>query len=237
MHNIAIALINPNTNTRTTEAMVSIARDAADEVACPYRVTVTGYTAKTGADMIVDMAALEKASHAVTAIVDRLATDKKMRPDVVIVSAFGDPALNYSRARFPGRAFGIGTESMRAAAAGNRRFAVATTTPGLQPGIDAIADRLGLASRYCGTFVTKTGALELAAEPMRQEAELAKTVQTAIETGGAEAVIIGGGPLAMAARALSKRMDCPLIEPIPEAIRAALRTLLPAAQEQDLGQS
>jgi allantoin racemase len=228
MNDITIALINPNRNAHTTAAMVSIARDAADDFAPSFNVNVTGYTAETGAEMIVDMGALEAASSAVSVVVDRLANDEDRRPDAVIVSAFGDPGLDHALARFPGRAYGIGTESMRIAAAGRRQFVVATTTPGLKPGIDAIADRLGFASQYRGTFLTRTDPLELAAEPLRQQAELAEAVQNATETGGADVVIIGGGPLAVAARALSHRMSCELIEPIPAAIRAALDAFLDA---------
>ena len=228
MHDLVIALINPNTNTRTTAVMAGIARDVVVKSTPTRNVTVTGYTADAGAGMILDMAALETASIAVAAIVDRLSKDEKRRPDAIIVSAFGDPGLDYALAGFPCRAYGIGTESMRAAARATRRFAVATTTPGLQPGIDAIADRLGLASQYCGTFLTQSDPLKLAAEPLTQEAELEAAVQTAVETGGAEAVVVGGGPLAVAARALSKRMSCLLIEPIPEAMRSALNDLLHA---------
>ena len=226
MHDISIALINPNTNPQTTDVMVGIAREAVADFASSARVAVTGYTAGSGAGMIVDMAALDDASAPVASIVENLASGTGRRPDAVIVSAFGDPGLQQARLRFPDRAFGIGTESMRAAAAGGRRFAVATTTPGLKPGIDAIAERLGLASQYRGTFVTRTGPLQLAAEPGRQQNELADAVRAAVETGGAEAVIIGGGPLAVAARALAKRAICPLIEPIPEAMRAALKALI-----------
>ena len=226
MRDLSIALINPNTNARTTEAMVGIARDAAQHLAPLASITVTGHTAGTGVGMIVDMTALEHANGPVASILEQLASGEDRRPDAVIVSAYGDPGLEQAGDFFPGRAFGIGTESMRAASAGGRRFAVATTTPGLKAGIDAIADRLGLATLYCGTFVTKTGPLELAADPERQQAELYEAVQTAIQSGGAEVVIIGGGPLASAARELAKRADCQLIEPIPEAVRSALATLL-----------
>ena len=225
MREFVIALINPNTNATTTQAMVRIAREAVQETASSAQASVIGYTAATGPAMITDMAALTNASAAVSSIIERLAHDKDRRPNAIIVSAFGDPALEEALAHFPDRAFGIGTESMRAAAANGRQFAVATTTPGLRPGIDAIADRLGLTSLYGGTFVTKTGPLELAADPSRQQEELAEAVQAAIRTGGAEAVIIGGGPLAIAARAIARDVSYPLIEPVPEAIRAALKRL------------
>lgn len=225
MQDIEIALINPNTNAQTTEAMVRIAGEAARRFAPAVNVKVTGHTAEFGARMIVDMAALDTARRAAASIVEGL-RDGSRQADAVVISAFGDPALELASDHFPDRAFGIGMESMRAAGVGGRRFAVATTTPGLRPGIDAIADRLDLASQYRGTFVTETGPLELAEDPRRQHEELTRAVQAAIATGGADAVIIGGGPLAVAARMLAAEVSCPLIEPIPEAIGAALQAII-----------
>lgn len=226
MRDVSIALINPNANVQTTEMMVDIARNALPHFSSGPHVTITGHTAATGPDMIIDMDALSRSQDTVEAILRDLTHVEARRPDAVIISAYGDPGLDVAATLFPGRAFGIGTESFRAAADGRRRFAVATTTPGLVPGIAAIAERLGLEASYCGTYLTRTGPLELAADATRQRDELATAVETAIRDGGAEAVIIGGGPLAQAARELAPRLDVPLIEPIPTAVRAAIATLV-----------
>jgi len=62
----------------------------------------------------------------------------------------------------------------------------------------------------------------LTADPQALVTALAETVERAIREGAAEAVIIGGGPLAVAARALSGTMSVPLIEPLPAAVRLSL---------------
>ncbi|MEM7778609.1 MAG: aspartate/glutamate racemase family protein [Pseudomonadota bacterium] len=226
MPELSIALINPNTNRRTTEMMVHIAQDAVRRLAPTPPIKITGHTAETGPKMIVDMNELEHARKAVGSIVHELADQQNHQPDAVIVSAFGDPGLEAAERYFPAHAFGIGAESMRTASRGGRRFAVATTTPGLVQGIDRIAEQLGLADIYCGTFVTQTDPSALAAEPQRQRDELADTIDMAVDIGGAEAAIIGGGPLAEAARELSSIMRVPLIQPIPEAVRSAVASLV-----------
>ncbi|MEM9028020.1 MAG: aspartate/glutamate racemase family protein [Pseudomonadota bacterium] len=222
----SIALINPNTNPQTTETMVRIAQDAVRRLAPATLIRIAEHTARSGPKMIVDMEELEHARSTVASIVHELADQRNQKPDAVIVSAFGDPGLEVAETCFPARAFGIGAESMRTASRGGRRFAVATTTPGLVQGIDRIAEQLGLADKYCGTFVTQTDPSALAAEPLRQRDELADTIDMAVDVGGAEAVIIGGGPLAASARELSSIMTVPLVQPIPEAVRSAVASLI-----------
>ena len=226
MATLSIALINPNANARTTAMMVGIARDAAAGMGPGRHLSITGHTAATGPDMIIDGEALARSAAAVGEIVHSLAAPSAAAaPDALIVAAYGDPGLGIAETCFPGRVFGIGTASMHAAAAEGRRFAIATTTPGLVAVIDARAEALGLGGAYAGVFLTRTGPLELAADLDRQRDELASAVATAVRVGGADAVIIGGGPLARSARELAPHLEVPLIEPIPAALRAAATVL------------
>eukprot|EP00277_Geminigera_cryophila_P009192 CAMPEP_0179409324 /NCGR_PEP_ID=MMETSP0799-20121207/2633_1 /TAXON_ID=46947 /ORGANISM="Geminigera cryophila, Strain CCMP2564" /LENGTH=78 /DNA_ID=CAMNT_0021180979 /DNA_START=134 /DNA_END=367 /DNA_ORIENTATION=- len=55
----------------------------------------------------------------------------------------------------------------------------------------------------------------------RLEGALRQACQRAVD-GGAESIVIGGGPLAVAARAIAQDFHVPLIEPIPAAVRLAL---------------
>ena len=47
----------------------------------------------------------------------------------------------------------------------------------------------------------------------------------AVSALGAQAIVVGGGPLGRVARALRGRLDVPVIEPIPEAVRHIARVL------------
>ena len=57
----------------------------------------------------------------------------------------------------------------------------------------------------------------------RLEEELFRACEAAIRNDGAQAIVIGGGPLAVAARALKGRIPVPIIERVPAAIRLAMR--------------
>ncbi|CCE03320.1 conserved hypothetical protein [Bradyrhizobium sp. STM 3809] len=120
---------------------------------------------------------------------------------------------------------GIGEASMRAAAEGGRRFGIATVTPALVASISALADALGLSAQFTGTRLTEGDPVALAADPARLVDALAAATRACIEADGAEAVIIGGGPLAQAADQLQPQFSRPIIKPIAAAVARMLQLL------------
>lgn len=203
-----IALVNPNTTRATTAAMVGVAAKTAGA-----GIRIEGFTAGYGAPLITEPGALDIAAGAVAALGPGL-----VGFDAVIVSAFGDPGLETLRARLSAPVTGIAEAGMAEAGEGGRRFAVVTTTPGLVVRIADCAVRYH-AEGYCGTWTTPGDPAAVMAEPARLESALAAAIQEAVDEGAAEAVVIGGGPLAMAARVLTDVSPVPLIEPIPAAVR------------------
>lgn len=209
-----VALINPNTSDATTAAMVALA-----QAELGARVRVEGLTAPFGAPMIVDAAALAEGARAVAAVVAGWSP-----PDGAIVAAFGDPGIDAVEAALPGRVVGIGAAGLAEAAAGGRPFAVATTTPGLVAAIEARVAALGLTAGWRGVHLTPGDPTALVADPDWLVAALGAAVAAA-EAAGAAAVVIGGGPLATAARALRGRFAAEIVEPVPAAARAMRRRL------------
>lgn len=200
-------LINPNSNAATTLAMLSIARRVLPEM--------NGWTAPVGPRMILDDAALAQAA--------RVVGDAALPPaSGVMVSAFGDPGRAALAARLDCPVVGIGAEAARAAGQGGRRFAVVTTTPGLRNSIDRLMRRAG--GDYLGTYITDGDALALMGLPDALDAALHDGILRAADDG-AEAAIIGGGPLGAAADRLMARSPIPLVAPIPEAAAALGRLM------------
>jgi len=223
-----ILVINPNASDATTAMMVRI---AADEPACAF--AVSGATAQRGPQMIVNEAELSAAGFEVerTWRDERDAASRRgERWAGVIVSAFGDPGLERVREASGVPVVGICEASMLEAAHGGRRFGIATVTPDLVDAIDARADQLGLRALYTGIRLTEGDPRELAARPQALEDALARAVARCIDEDGAQAVIIGGGPLGQAALALAPRFDVPVIAPISAAVRR-LRALIDAADK------
>ena len=204
-----VLLANPNSNTAATGRMVAAARDAA-----PDWLRVEGYTTAASPALIVDDAGGEVAETAVAVAAGR----EFGGFDGVIVSAYIDPGIDRVRAALPVPVVGIGEASMRAAAAVGR-FSVAMTTPGLVDWVRRYAERLGLAARLASIPCTTDEPHALMADPDRVLAALDGLIRRAVAEDGAEAVVIGGGPLADAARTLAATSPVPLIEPVPAAVR------------------
>lgn len=204
-----VRLVNPNAGTVATGRMVAAAREAA-----PAWLAIDGYTTAASPSLIVDEAGAAAAEQAVVAAAGRdYGTE-----DGIILSAYIDPGIERIRALLGVPVVGIGEASMRAAAAVGR-FAVVMTTPGLVGIVRRYAGHLGLADRLVAVPSTTDEPHALMADPERVVAALDRLIRQAVRDHGAEAVVVGGGPLADAARTLAPSSPVPLIQPVPAAVR------------------
>jgi len=208
-----VLLINPNSSVETTRLMVDIAREAASTIA------IQGATAPEGPPLITNEAELAIAAVAMCQI------DVPPIYEGVIVSAFGDPGRNALAKRLGVPVLGIAEASMGLAAENGRRFSVATTTPDLVRAIERRAAILGHGAQLASVRLTEGPLEAVMSDPCLLHTALAKAITLAVEEDDAEAVIIGGGPLAAAARSLAATSPVPLIEPIPAAVAAMERAL------------
>ena len=140
-----ILLINPNTCADTTAMMVAIARSCV-----PDGIAVTGATATRGPPMITTPAALAAAA----AEVVEIGTREAAGVSGIVVGAFGDPGLETLQRNVSIPAVGICEAAMIDAAAGGRRFGVATVTPDLAAPITERARDLGLLHLFTGIRLT-----------------------------------------------------------------------------------
>ena len=196
--------------------MVAIAKSVATD-----GFAIVGATAARAPSMIVTPDALEAAAPEV----EEIARAHRHACDGIIVAAFGDPGLAGIKAALTLPAVGIGESSMLEAAKNGHRFGVATTTPLLKSEIDALPEALGLRSLYTGIRFAEGDPEELMRDPSQLRAALAGAVEACIAQDGAEAVIIGGGPLGEAARELQPMFAVPIIAPIPSAVRRIIRLI------------
>ncbi|WP_219209277.1 aspartate/glutamate racemase family protein [Variovorax boronicumulans] len=211
-----VLLINPNTSRETTAMMHGIARRA-----LPSAYALESETAARGAPMITTVEELAISVEEVRVIGQRRAAEVA----AIVVGAYGDPGLEALRRSVSIPVFGIGEASMREGAMGGRRFGIATTTPDLGPAIAAAVARLGLADCFTGCRIPPGDPLALAADPALQDAYLVQAVELSIRQDGAQAVVIGGGPLSESAERIRDRFAVPVISPIGAAMRMAAAAL------------
>lgn len=210
-----IVLINPNSNADTTQSMTEIAATATGGV------TVVGKSNEGVPPLLTNPKDLEDAIPGVVRIGVEAAADAQV--GAIIVAAFGDPGLEELRAAVDLPVFGIREQAFHEAAKGGRPFGIATTTPdpGLAEAFRQTAVALGYGDQFRGTRATPGDPNALMAKSADElDAALAEAVNASV-ADGAEAVIIGGGPLTASALRLQPQFDIPLVVPVIAAAEAA----------------
>ncbi len=180
----------------------------------PDVVLVNPNTNRATTAMSTGPEALADATRHAVALVQDLVHAPEGAP-MVVVAAFGDPGVPELRdAGY--RVTGIGEAALQTAAAGGRRFALATTTPDLAEAISGLVDRAGVADLFTGVELTTTDPLMLAEDPEACREELDAVVWRCL-AAGAQRVVIGGGPLSDAAADLAGRYPDVIVEPLAAA--------------------
>lgn len=210
---LSLLLINPNTSDRATEMMLAVARPLLGDSA-----RLRGITASRGARMILSEADIAVAAQEVV----RIGPAETEDTDCVVIGAFGNPGLDELRHLVACEVIGIGEAAVLEAAAGGRRFGIATTTPDLETSIIRGVEKLSLANTFVGVRVTQGDPLALLNDPAAQHQALYEACADLFELDGAEAVVIGGGPLSDSAAILHKRFGDAIVQPLPAAMRLCL---------------
>jgi allantoin racemase len=217
-----VLLVNPNSNSRTTDLMTGIAA----ETLTSNGFEVVGLTAAEGPAMIIDPVSLEdSARHVQSAVHSYLDGQGGSSVVAVIVAAIGDPGRSALADGLDIPVVGIGQGSIAAAVGPGRRFGMATSTPLLAGSLASLVEEHGQSQWFTGVRLTPSEPLVLAADPEQQFQELLGAVQDAHREDGAEAVIIAGGPLSDTARRLAATGIAEIIQPVPSACSMVLRVL------------
>ena len=203
-----ILLINPNATEFVTERMSVAVREALGPDWHVEEMTNTG-----APSIITDDAGMALAADLMLA-----AFDNGLDPlNGVIVAAFGDPGLRELKARLTVPVVGIAEAGMLKAAE-HGRFAIVAPTPDLFDAITRLAERYGVRDRLSVLLTTQTDAYVLMSQPDALVETLREMIDDAVARGDVDAVVIGGGPLADAAKTLAMSdPPCPIIGPVPAA--------------------
>ncbi len=213
-----VLLANPNTSVALTRQMAAVARAAA-----PIGCTVETVTAPRGFPYISTRA---EAHIAGTVMLEMLA---EADVDAAIIAAFGDPGMRAARELCDFPVVGVADAAMMTAAMLGERFAIVAFTQRMRAWyLDSVRDA-GLASRFAGfrAPAIEPKSVETAHEDLR--GALLACIEAAATEDGADAVILGGAPLAGMAATLADLAPVPLVDPIAAATlqAAALVRLVP----------
>lgn len=221
---LRLAVLNPNTNAATTAHMVGIVR-----ALVPSGVSVEGHSMPLGPAILTDETSLTAAARQIETVGRTLASDGVA---AILIAGFGDPGLAALRSALSIPITGIAEAGMAEAAA-RGQFSIITTTPDLRRSILSLVETYGHKASLASLRITPGIAEQVMADPDGLQRALIAIARDCAADGAAS-VLIGGGPLARAARAVSNGIDLPVIEPVAAGARLALCRLgMPTCLAQD----
>ena len=197
-----LALLNPNTDARHTEAMGAVARDT-----LPDGCEVTAVSPERGPTSIESEADSVVAAAAVAELVRELPAH-----DAYLIACFGDPGVGAARELTEAPVVGIGEAAFQAAVTIARRFAVITTLPRSIPEIEDALDRHGLRSRCGAVEPLGIPGADQGSHTPDTTAALVAAGRRVVSGAGAEALVLACGGMADVARAVTAEVGVPVCD-------------------------
>lgn len=202
-----IKVVNPNTTASMTRMIEKAARAAAGPGA-----DVVAATSGSGP------ASIESRYDEALCVPGLLAEITGGEPaDGFVVACFGDPGLDAAREVASGPVVGIAEAGMRAAAYLGRAFGVVTTLGRATGRTWELANRYGVAAQCRSVRATDIPVLDLEADPAAQ-ARILMECRAAIETDGAEVIVLGCAGMADLCADLGRELAIPVVDGVAAAV-------------------
>ncbi len=215
-----ILVVNSNTTDSVTDRIGAAARAAA-----PPGCEIEAVSAPFGLPLIVTRADWLVAGPPTLAAMQA----RFGQFDAAVVACFGDPGVEAARELLDVPVIGISEAAFHAACLLGRKFGVVSFTRALQPMFEDCLERAGLTARCAGFWMGPAFAGDPGVVAEARREMLLDLVRAAVD-GGAEVVILAGGPLAGVAVVLQPLVAVPLVDGTAAGVRlaAALVGLSPA---------
>ena len=206
-----LLLLNPNMTLKMTEEMAGLATTMLNHGSTLLPVTATTgfpYISSRAEALIAGGIALETiASH-------------RNAVDAVVIAAFGDPGLLAARELFDMPIVGMAEAAMLSALLLGQRFSFVTFSRHLRPWYEQSVTQAGLQNRFAGVRTPDTDFKSIGSVQEELFNVLRDLVQQAVDTDGADVVILAGAPLAGLAQRYTDS-PVPLVDPISAAVTQA----------------
>jgi allantoin racemase len=197
-----LALINPNTDARHTEAMGDVAREV-----LPQPAEVTAVSPERGP------ASIESAADSVVAAAEVAALVRELPAhDAYLVACFGDPGVGAARELTEAPVVGIGEAAYQAAATIARRFAVITTLRRSIPELEDSLERYGMRARCVAVEPLDIPVADQGSHNPGTTAAIVEAGRRVVAQNGAEALVLACGGMADVARAVREQVGVPVCD-------------------------
>ncbi|HET6501055.1 MAG TPA: aspartate/glutamate racemase family protein [Amycolatopsis sp.] len=204
-----IMVINPNTTTAMTDAVVAAARAAA----APGTTLVAG-TPREGVSSVESH--FDEVWGAV-GVLDRVRAGELSGVDGYVIACFGDTGVPAARELARGPVVGMTEAALFTAALVAPRFTVVTLPRRTREMSDRVLRETGLAHR-CTVRAIDVPVADIAEGSLHELDAVAAEAASAIEQDAAEAVVLGCAGLADLVAPLQRRLGVPVIEGVSAAV-------------------
>lgn len=185
-----ILLVNGNSRVELTGRMDGLARQSLGDAA-----RIESMTIAAAPPFISNRTEATHAAGAILAAVhNRIAKTDAPRPDVVMLACFGEPGLQPLRETLPVPVTGMVEASVHTALQLGRRVSILTSGRNWPAQIADLLEIYGQSSRVLRITAVPDDALS--DDENHWRSALADAVAQDVAEGGADAIILGGGPLA-----------------------------------------
>jgi allantoin racemase len=207
-----ILLLNPNTTTAITDRLMSAARETA-----AVGTEVVPATATRGVPYIATRAEAQIGG----AIALEMLAERHTDVDAAIIAAFGDPGLFGARELFDIPVVGMAEAAMLTACMLGRRFVIVTFVTALDPWYQECVEMHGLSERCAGIRMLDGSFSSISQVQEEKETLLVDLACRAVAETEADAVILGGAPLAGLAAKVKTRIPVPVVDQVQAAVKQA----------------
>lgn len=202
---MAVVIINPNSTASMTDAMVSVARDAAPDL------TFEGWTSAMGPPAIQGVADGEVAAPHLLDLVDQASA---AGAEGIIIGCFDDTALQEAAARASCPVIGIGQAAYHYAALRGWRFSVVTTLGVSVPILEDNIKMQGLTHMLGAVRASEVPVLELEADPDAAARAITREAQQAQEEDNIAAVVLGCAGMVQVHAMVRDALSIEAIDPV-----------------------
>lgn len=202
---MSVVIINPNSTSAMTEAMVEMARAAVPEL------NFDGWTSFDGPPAIQGA---EDGERATAPLLELVHQANAQEADGIIIGCFDDTALREAAGIATCPVIGIGQAAYHFATLRNWRFSVVTTLPASVPVIEANIDALGLSDFLGKVRASHVPVLDLETDPGGSEGLILGEARRAAEEDDIEAVILGCAGMVNLSASVDQALDLAVLDPV-----------------------
>ncbi len=206
-----VTLINPNSTSAMTDAMLDAARVAAPGL------EIDGWTSQDGPPSIQGASDGDLAAGPLLTLIDKAAA---AGTDGVIIGCFDDTALEEAARRVACPVIGIGQAAFHFCALRNWRFSVVTTLSVSVPVIEDNLARYGLLGHTARVRASEVPVLALETDRDASAKAILAEARKAVEEDGIDAVILGCAGMVHVTQLLREALPVPVVDPVTAASTA-----------------